>query len=119
MRHRFSLTLFLTLVFGSLISAVPCALADSSSLGPPGWTTGAPREEIRPEFEFDPSGGVDGKGCLVIRADSREGLDGWWTKMFPVSGGKAFRFSAFFKAGAVAVPRRSVVVKIDWQDDRG
>src|SRR5690242_7068404 len=47
---------------------------------PDGWTAAAPRDEIRPEFTYDPHGGPDGKGCLVIRADGREGLDGCWTK---------------------------------------
>src|SRR5438552_5636426 len=49
-----------------------------------GWTTGAPRDEIRPEFAYDPEGGAKGGGSLIIKADGREGLGGWWTKCFPV-----------------------------------
>lgn len=86
---------------------------------PAGWQTGAPREEIRPEFAFDPQGGCDGKGCLIIRADARPGLDGWWTRTFPVSGAKYYHFSVLYQAKSVAVPRRSIVAKLDWQDSRG
>jgi len=52
--------------------------------GPEGWRTAAPREEIRPEFTFQPAGGHDGKGCFVITHDSREGLHGYWTRTFPI-----------------------------------
>jgi predicted amidohydrolase len=86
---------------------------------PDGWTTAAPREEIRPEFAYEPVGGPDGKGAFVIKHDRREGLDGWWTKTFPVTGGKHYRFRVLCQARDVAVPRRGVVVKLHWRDDRG
>ena len=84
-----------------------------------GWTTAAPRDEIRPQFAFDPQGGPDGTGCFIIRADQREGLDGCWRKSFPVQGGKHYRFESFYRASGVPLPRRSIVAKIHWQDDRG
>jgi len=56
---------------------------------------------------------------MVIRADQREGLDGAWVKLFPVKGGNWYRFTALYKPRSVAVPRRSVVAKIDWRDDQG
>jgi predicted amidohydrolase len=83
------------------------------------WTPAAPRDEIRPAFASEPTGGVDGKGALLIRADDREGLDGWWTKTFAVTGGKHYRFQAFYQASHVALPRRSIVVKLNWQDGQG
>jgi len=86
---------------------------------PAGWASGAPREEIRPEFGFAPQGGADGTGCFVIRADSREGLDGWWTKTFPIEGGRYYHFSVLYQSKAVAVPRRSIVAKLDWEDGQG
>ncbi len=93
----------------------------SSSSPPPfgtpeGWQTGAPREELRPAFAYEPKGGADGQGCFIIRADGREGLDGWWTRTYPVEGGKAYRFVARYQANSVAVPRQSVVAKLDWRD---
>ncbi len=86
---------------------------------PDGWATAAPRDEIRPDFAYDPAGGPDGQGALVIKADRREGLDGCWTKSFPVTGGKHYRFEARFRAEGVAVPRRSVVAELHWRDEKG
>jgi predicted amidohydrolase len=86
---------------------------------PDGWSAAAARDEIRPDFVYDPAGGPDGTGCLVIRADRREGLDGCWTKSFPVTGGKHYRFAARYKADGVAVPRQGVVAEIHWKDARG
>ena len=50
-----------------------------------GWTTAAPREEIRPQFQHEETGGTLGHGAFTIRADEREGLHGWWQKTFPVT----------------------------------
>jgi predicted amidohydrolase len=86
---------------------------------PDGWTTAAPRDEIRPDFAYDAAGGPDGKGCFVIKADRRDGLDGCWTRSFPVAGGKHYRFAASFQAKGVTLPRRSVVVEIHWRDAQG
>jgi predicted amidohydrolase len=90
--------------------------ATSADAAPDGWSAAAPRDEIRPAFSYDPTGGPDGKGCLTIAADKREGLDGCWKKTFPVTGGKHYRFDARYKADGVAIPRRSAVVEIHWRD---
>ncbi len=111
--NRVVLTLVLTACLGSI------GLTASESKAPEGWTTAAPRDEIRPQFAFDAKGGPGGTGCFIIRADQREGLDGSWRKTFPIQGGKYYRFESFHKANGVAVPRRSIVAKIHWQDDRG
>ena len=79
----------------------------------------APRDEIRPDFAVEPAGGPDGKGCLVIKADRREGLAGYWTKTMPVTGGKHYRFAALYQAQGVALARRSVVVELHWRDAKG
>lgn len=94
-------------------------LSDSVAGAPPGWQTFAPRDEIRPSFAFDSRSGVEGNGCFVIRADGREGQDGSWTRTFPITGGKHYRFSALYQAKSVSLPRRSIVAKLDWQDPRG
>lgn len=70
-------------------------------------------------FAYEPGGGPNGQGCFVIRTDAREGQDGSWNKTFAVAGGKYYHFSAFYQARSVAVPRLSVVAKLDWQDARG
>ena len=93
--------------------------AEQASIDPwEGWSSAAPRDEIRPDFTFDPHGGAKGSGASVIRADHREGLDGWWTRTFKVAGGTHYRFSALYRAQGVLVPRRSVVVKLNWRDDK-
>jgi predicted amidohydrolase len=92
---------------------------DSAAKAPKGWTASAPRDEIRPTFAYDADGGPDGKGCFVIKADQREGLDGCWTKAFPVTGGKHYHFRALYHAQSVSVPRRSVLAELHWKDAKG
>src|SRR5207244_1341021 len=79
----------------------------------------APREEIRPQFQHEETGGKSGHGALIIRADEREGLHGWWQKTFSVTAGRHYRFSAWRRAENVAVPRRSVLARVLWRDDAG
>jgi predicted amidohydrolase len=95
------------------------APATTTSKLPDGWQTASPRDEIRPQFAFNPTGGPKKDGAWVITADGREGLHGWFHKTVPVSGGKHYRFQAVRKAQNVAVPRRSVVARVVWQDDAG
>jgi len=97
-----------------LLSALGLVLnANASQIDTDGWTSASPREEIRPAFEFKKD------KRLVIRADDREGLDGHWTKTFPVKGGEHYRFRAMRRLENVSSPRRSTLVRILWRDDRG
>jgi len=97
-----------------LLSALGLVLnANASQIDTDGWTSASPREEIRPAFEFKKD------KRLVIRADDREGLDGHWTKTFPVKGGEHYRFRAMRLLENVSSPRRSTLVRILWRDDRG
>jgi predicted amidohydrolase len=86
---------------------------------PDGWVAGAPRDEIRPAFSHESPGATDGRACLIIKADQREGLDGFWKKAFPISGGKTYCFRARYQAKDIAVPRRSIVAEVHWTDQRG
>ena len=86
---------------------------------PDGWQTASPRDEIRPRFDFDPTGGPDHSGSFVITHDQREGLDGWFQRAYVVTGGRSYRFDAFRKTADVALARRSAVVRILWHDDAG
>jgi predicted amidohydrolase len=105
--------------WGSAADLPTPATQQPTATAPDGWTPSAPREEIRPEFGYDPKGGADGKGCFIIKADSREGLAGCWKKTFPVNGTKYYRFSASYLAKAVALPRRSILVELHWRDAQG
>ncbi len=101
------------------ISAVsPGAIADEP-VAPDGWTAASPRDEIRPAFSYSPTGGPDGRDALVIACDQREGLQGYWTRTFPIKGGGYYRFSAVRRIENVPAPRRSVMARVLWQDDQG
>ena len=101
-------------------SADPRPPVDAKDVpAPTGWEPAAPRAEIRPRFAFDPKGGPAGLGALVIAADDRDGLHGWWQKAFPVTGGKHYRFHALRKTHDVPVPRRAAAVRVVWQDAAG
>ena len=86
---------------------------------PDGWTTAAPRDEIRPEFAYEPKGGPTARAASSSRPTAGEGLDGCWKKTFPVTGGKHYHFQASYQAKGVAVPRRSIVVELHWSDAKG
>ena len=111
------------MVFGLLVLSTTTAKGDdgavSATSASQGWTTAAPRDEIRPSFSYERTGGQDGAACFVIRHDGREGLDGFWTKTFSVEGGTYYRFESFRKVDHVKWPRRSAVVRLIWQDNKG
>ncbi|HEX7447416.1 MAG TPA: carbon-nitrogen hydrolase family protein, partial [Pirellulales bacterium] len=95
----------------------PAAGAAGELATPQGWSTAAPRDELRPTFSYADHGGRDAKGAFVIQAD-RDGLDGWWTTTVPVEGGRHYRFHAARKVEGVALPRQTAVVRIVWQNDK-
>lgn len=104
----------------SFVVALICLWSFQIHASPPDtWTTVAPREEIRPQFQHTETGGKSGHGALTIRADEREGLHGWWQKTFSVTPGKHYRFSAWRRTENVAVPRRSALVRVLWRDAAG
>jgi predicted amidohydrolase len=110
------------LVLGYLtyLVSVPAQGGDGMPAGAPeGWSTRAPRDEIRPAFAYRPEGGPDRRGSFVIEADHREGLIGCWEKTFPVRGGRSYKFFARRKAENVATPRRTAVARVLWSDDQG
>jgi predicted amidohydrolase len=96
-----------------------CVQAASEPSAPTGWQTATPRQEIRPKFSYDSTGGRSGEGSWIIVQDQRPGLDGHWTKTFPVVGGQYYQFRAERRVNNVANPRRSAVARIVWQDEQG
>ncbi len=111
---RVSVALVAILAAGAFWPA-PAVSADA----PDGWQPLAPREEIRPEFAYLPAGGRNGTPRLVIECDRREGLDGHWSKTYPIKPGEHYRFSAARRLQNVPLPRRSALVRILWQDSNG
>jgi len=107
--------------FTGVITDGAMTAMDSVS-APEGWKMTSPRDEIKPQFSYDPKGGHSRSGSFIIRSDHREGLLGRWTKTFKVSGGKHYYFSVFrrYKAERSHVPaRRAGVARILWRDDKG
>ncbi|HXT42218.1 MAG TPA: carbon-nitrogen hydrolase family protein [Candidatus Angelobacter sp.] len=104
---------------GAAVFAGPQSGTSLAVAAPEGWATFAPREEIRPDFAFDPHGGRNGRGGFVIKADDREGLHGGWTKVFPVKGGRVYQFQTFRRTSNVSLPRRSALAKVTWLDASG
>jgi predicted amidohydrolase len=76
------------------------------------WSSGAPRDEIKPRFSRTSS------GHLVIEHDARTGLHGYWRREFPVTGGRHYEFRAWRRVAGVADPQRSAFVTILWLDDK-
>ncbi|MDP6722304.1 MAG: carbon-nitrogen hydrolase family protein, partial [Pirellulaceae bacterium] len=94
------------------------AIADA----PAGWTKFAPRDALLPEFSFELEKGSDHRDnslVLTISAGDRDAIDGAWVATMPVVGDKYYRFSALRLTKNVRSPRRSAVVKITWQDNKG
>lgn len=113
-------TLICLVFIGTLdLSALPQMLQAAEATAPEGWVGKSPREEIRPAFSYSSQAGKSGKGALVISADEREGLFGWWEKTFSVKGGKHYRFSACYKVNGIENFRRAIVPRILWRDDQG
>ena len=121
---------FMSRVIRSLILAVgfflayisqPVLAADGGgdAKPPEGWSAAAPRDEVRPAFTYRADGGPERTGALVIESDDREGLLGCWTRTYPITGGKSYRFSAFRRTENVECPRRCGVARVIWQDEQG
>src|SRR5207248_10741974 len=110
----------LVLALGGAPGAVAADVFAAAPEGTPaGWRTGTPRDELRPQFSFDPEGGRSGQGGFEIACDARDGLLGFWTTTLPVVGGQVYRFSAFRKIDGIGLPRRSVVARLVWRDASG
>jgi predicted amidohydrolase len=81
------------------------------------WRAESPREELRPKFTREEGNAATER--LVIEHVQREGLDGYWARTFPISGGRSYRFACERRVEHVVSPRRSAVVRVLWQDDDG
>jgi len=107
-----SLTLFVLLLANASDADVP----DTS---PEGWSAQSPRNEIRPNFSYEPDGGPNGTGCFVMSAKGSSENMGRWTHTVPVVGGQYFSFRALRKTTGIDNPRRNTMVRITWQDEQG
>lgn len=110
-----SLSLLLHLVLCMWFDQRLVVEANDTPLSIDGWTTAAPRDEIRPEFFIASEKPLR----LGIRTDHRQGQMGYWSKSFPVEGTKYYQFRAVYAGHGIKSPRRCAVVKIHWRDATG
>ncbi|MDZ4857481.1 MAG: carbon-nitrogen hydrolase family protein [Candidatus Hydrogenedentes bacterium] len=103
----------------TIFLAAACIAAFAETGAPEGWSTLSPRDELRPAFSYNASGGPGSNGTFVIETDAREGLDGRWVTTVPVIGGKHYAFRAVYRAKNIAQPRRCVVARFMWRDAKG
>ncbi len=97
----------------------PTGVTAEETAPPDGWTPAFPREEIAPEFAYEPHGGRQGESALVLHGAGREGVVGYWKRVVPVVENRWYRIRAYRRCENVPVPRRSAVVRLVWQDSQG
>lgn len=76
------------------------------------WTSHAAREEISPVFE-------QREDNLHLSSPGNPGTNGHWRRDIPVEGGRPYRFRAWRQAENVSHPRRSCLVRIEWEGPGG
>jgi predicted amidohydrolase len=118
MNHH-ALSPFRILLAVGLLAVTTTVSAEKPVSAPADWSMQSPREEIKPSFSYLPRGGPGHAGSLVIEADEREGLFGWWERTYPVKGGQYHQFSVLYRSSGIEIPRRAVVVRILWRDQDG
>ncbi len=106
------------LLFSGLLGCLALPLY-ASEAEPEGWSAYAPRDEIRPDFAWEPTGGPSAGGALVIRADQRKGLAGYWQKTIDVTGDRYYQFSVDRQTIDVDLPRRAAIARIVWLTNEG
>jgi len=112
--------LFFSFVVWSSLALCPVAGRADTNQFAAQWQGVSSREEIRPEFMINPTGGPSRRGSLILRTDGREGLDGHWVRTFPVQGGEHYHFQALRRVENVPAPtQRCVLARILWRDGKG
>ncbi|MBI5693089.1 MAG: carbon-nitrogen hydrolase family protein [Verrucomicrobia bacterium] len=112
LRVRLSLAGLLVLL------TVPSWAASTGTSAQEGWSSVSVREEIAPQFSYDPRGGPGGQGALILASDAQPGRIGRWVRTFPVTGGRHYAFRAVRRVQG-ADGRRAAVARLLWRDSRG
>ena len=86
---------------------------------PAGWATWSPRAENAPEFTVDVKAGRTGRGALRIRTHAASDFGAWRTRVSGIQGGQTYRFTAWYRAKGVVHPRRAVIARLEWLDEKG
>ena len=103
---------------GSLAAATPRVLLDAGfadAAAAAAWQPWTPRSELSPEFAFDPQGGRTG-GALRLTAPGPATFGAWRRQISGLTGGKTYRFTAWFRSENIPNERRSVIPRLQWLD---
>ena len=98
----------------SIVSILFLSLFASVALADSGWKEYAQRPAIAPEFEQS-----DEQNILIIKSNGNVSSNGSWRRDVPVEAGKHYHFSAEYQAEDVPLPRRSILMKVEWLDQNG
>jgi predicted amidohydrolase len=90
--------------------------ADLAAAG--AWKPWSPRDEISPQFTFDPAGGRAG-GALKITTKTSADFGAWRRQLSGIQPGKAYRFTAWVRAESTDDERRSIIPRLQWLDAAG
>lgn len=83
------------------------------------WSFQSPREEAAPEHVCHAAGGRDGGVSLILETGAGGHWIGSWQHVMAVKGGQHYRFEAWHTFKNVPEPRRSVVARVIWLDEKG
>src|SRR4051812_29788057 len=79
------------------------------------WTTWAPRAEISPSHSVDPAGGRNGLPALRMEGHGDSASWGAWRrKIDGITGGRTYRFTAYYRSHGIAHPQMSISPRITW-----
>lgn len=79
-----------------------------------GWSSSAQRPDLMPLMSANPT-----DQTLEITSSGNLRCNGAWRKSFKVDSRSYYAFSAEYAVSRVALPRRSILVEIDWRDKKG
>jgi predicted amidohydrolase len=87
---------------------------------PDGWEPWSSQPALTPRLLLEPSTGRSGSIALGVQGMGSLGLcAGWSRRISDIQSGKAYRFSAFYRAEHVPDERRSIVASLQWFDAAG
>lgn len=102
-----------------ILSLLVVAFVSSLSLAAErNWELRSPRLELQPSFALEENPAPQSPTLRITTGDS-VAEHGWWQRPFAVSGGKFYEFRVERQTKDVATPRRSAIVRIVWQDEKG
>ena len=83
------------------------------------WKPWSPRDEIAPQFAFDPGAGREGRGALKISTRAASDFGAWRSTLGNLRAGQTYRFNAWYRASGIENDRHCVIARLQWLDAAG